>query len=45
MLETRQNFENRLCSRNTVHKRDIMGWVWNLAMYETFDVRVTLPNA
>jgi hypothetical protein len=45
MLETRRNFENRLCSRNTMHKRDIMVWVWNSAMYKTFDVKVTLPNA
>jgi hypothetical protein len=27
-----------------MYKRDIMGWVWNLAMYETFDVRVLLSN-
>jgi hypothetical protein len=45
MLETRQNFEKRLCSRNTMYKRDIKVWVWNSAMYETSDVKVTLPNA
>jgi hypothetical protein len=45
MLETRRNFENRLCSRNTMYKRDIMVWVWNSAMYGTYDVKVTLPNA
>jgi hypothetical protein len=33
MLETRQNFENRLCSRNAMYKRDIKVWVWNSAMY------------
>jgi hypothetical protein len=38
MLETRRNFEHRLCSRNMMHKKDIMVWVWNLAMYKTFDV-------
>jgi hypothetical protein len=44
MLGTRRNFEHRLCSRNRMYKRDITGWVWNSAMYETFDVRVSLPN-
>jgi hypothetical protein len=42
MIETRQNFENRLCSRNMMYKRDIMVRVWNSVMYGTFDVRVTL---
>jgi hypothetical protein len=45
MLEMRRNFENRLCLRNSMYKRDIMVWVWNLAMYGTSDVEVTLPNA
>jgi hypothetical protein len=38
MLETRRNFENRLCSRNMMYKRDIMVWVWNSVMYGTFEV-------
>jgi hypothetical protein len=45
MLEMRRNFEHRLCSTNTMHKKDIMVWVWNSVMYRTFDVRVSLPNA
>jgi hypothetical protein len=45
MLETRRNFKNRLCSRNTMYKRDIKVWVWNSAMYGTSDVKATLPNA
>jgi hypothetical protein len=45
MLETRQNFENRLCSRNSMYKGDMMVWVWNSAMYGTSDVKVMLPNA
>jgi hypothetical protein len=45
MLEARRNFVNRLCSRNTMYKRDIMVWVWNSAMYETSDAKVMLPNA
>jgi hypothetical protein len=45
MLETRQNFKNRLCSRNTMFKRDIKVWIWNSAMYRTSDVKVTLSNA
>jgi hypothetical protein len=45
MPEMRQNFEKRLCSRNMMYKRDIRVWVWNLAMYRTSDVKVTLPNA
>jgi hypothetical protein len=45
MLETRRNFESRLCSRNMMYKRDIKVWVWNSAMYGTSDVKVTLPNA
>jgi hypothetical protein len=42
MLQTKR-FENKLCSRNTVHKRDIMVWVWNSAMYGDFrcESRVT----
>jgi hypothetical protein len=39
-----RNFKNRLCSRNTMYKRDIMVRVWNSAMYRTFDVRVTLQK-
>jgi hypothetical protein len=45
MLDTRRNLENRLCSRNSMYKRDIKVWVWILVMYETSDVKVTLPNA
>jgi hypothetical protein len=45
MLETRRNFESRLCSRNTMYKRDIKVWVWNSVMYWTSDVKATLPNA
>jgi hypothetical protein len=45
MLGTRQNFDNRLCLRNSMYKRDIKVWVWNSAMYETYDVKVTLSNA
>jgi hypothetical protein len=45
MLEMRQNFENRMCSRNTMYKRDMKVWVWNSVMYEASDVKVTLPNA
>jgi hypothetical protein len=45
MLETRRNFESRLCSRNAMYKRDVLVRVWNSAMYRTSDVKVTLPNA
>jgi hypothetical protein len=45
MLETRRNFEIRLCSRNMMYKRYIVVWVWNSVMYGTFNVKVTLPNA
>jgi hypothetical protein len=42
MLETRRNFEHRLCLRNTMYKTDIMVWVWNSAMYGTFDVSLII---
>jgi hypothetical protein len=45
MLEMRRNFENWLCSRNMMYKRDIKVWVWNSAMYRISDVKVALPNA
>jgi hypothetical protein len=44
MIKTRRNFKHSLCSRITMHKSDIMVWVWNSAMYRFFNVRVSLPN-
>jgi hypothetical protein len=41
MLESRRNFESRLCSRNTMYKRDIKVWVWNSAMYDRCESHVT----
>jgi hypothetical protein len=45
MLEMRRNFESKLCSRNTMYKRDVYVRLWNSVMSRTFDVKVMLPNA